>query len=154
MHKNCFSLKSPVQLPLHEPYFDLTLISGTHTKNPVIAYKPDLLSYNRKANLLSGLLSACDEWLVPIRNIIHRVMVIHDYQQFLIHIAELQTIILILFYPILLRFAKIRIFASLCLGKCGTSIAHNIKAMMTCLDPFYHYQYKGELLYFYFYYYK
>jgi hypothetical protein len=33
-------------------------------------------------------------------------------------------------------------------GTCGTSIAHNIKAMMTCLDPFYHIPYKGELLYF------
>jgi hypothetical protein len=32
-----------------------------------------------KANLLHILLSACDEWLVPIRGNIHRVMVIHDY---------------------------------------------------------------------------
>jgi hypothetical protein len=46
-----------------------------------------------------------------------------------------------------LRLAKICIFASLCLGICGTSIAHNIKAMMTCLDPFYHIQYTDELLY-------
>jgi hypothetical protein len=28
---------------------------------------------------LRKLLSACDEWLVPIRGNIHRVMVIHDY---------------------------------------------------------------------------
>ena len=41
------------------------------------------------------------------------------------------------------RLAKIRIFASLCLGICGTSIAHNIKAMMICLSPLYHIQY-GE----------
>ena len=29
----------PVQLPLHEPYFDLTLIRITHTKNPIITSK-------------------------------------------------------------------------------------------------------------------
>jgi hypothetical protein len=36
-----------------------------------------------------------------------------------------------------LRLARIHIFASLCLGKCGTSIARGIKAMMTCLCPFF-----------------
>ena len=34
-----------------------------------IAIKRD---YNKIANLLRGLLSACDEWLVPIRDKIHR----------------------------------------------------------------------------------
>jgi len=33
--------------------------------------------------------------------------------------------------------------ASLCKGICGTSIAHVIKAMMTCLSPFYEIQYIG-----------
>jgi len=33
--------------------------------------------------------------------------------------------------------------ASLCIGICGTSIAHVIKAMMTCLSPFYEFQYTG-----------
>jgi hypothetical protein len=36
--------------------------------------------------------------------------------------------------------------ASFCKGKCGTSQAHVIKAMMTCLDPYYLIQYSGELL--------
>jgi len=29
-----------VQLPLHEPYFDFTLISVTHTKDPILTSKP------------------------------------------------------------------------------------------------------------------
>jgi hypothetical protein len=71
---------NPVQLPLHEPYFDLTLIRDIHMKNLIITSKTYyLLTYNEKANLLYILLSACDEWLVPIRGIIHRDMVIHDY---------------------------------------------------------------------------
>ncbi len=52
-----------------------------------------------------------------------------------------------LLYPTLIRLAQIRIFASFCIGRCGTSIAHNIKAMMTYLGPCYHIQYKSELLY-------
>lgn len=37
-----FMLKliEPVQLPLHEPYFDLTLIAVTHTKNPIKECNP------------------------------------------------------------------------------------------------------------------
>ena len=80
MHILLFKLISPVQLPLHEPYFDLTLIRAAHTKNPTIKSKSCyLLNYNRRANLLHQLLSACDELLVPIQSIIHRDMVIHDY---------------------------------------------------------------------------
>ncbi|KAL1866997.1 hypothetical protein VTK73DRAFT_4351 [Phialemonium thermophilum] len=45
--------------------------------------------------------------------------------------------------------SKIHIFASLCLGICGTSIAHNIEVIMTCLCPFYHSLCMGELLYLY-----
>jgi len=48
------------------------------------------------------------------------------------------------FLSYFLRLAKIRIFASLCLGICGTSLAHNIKAMMTCLSPYYHIQLSAE----------
>ena len=69
-----------MQLPLHEPYFDLTLIRIAHTKNPI--KKPESyysLNKNKKANLLHVLLSACDEWLVPIQGYIHRDIVIHDY---------------------------------------------------------------------------
>jgi len=51
------------------------------------------------------------------------------------------------FYIQFWRLAQIRIFASLCKGICGTSIAHNIKVMMTCLSPCYHIRYTGELLY-------
>ena len=36
---------SPVQLPLHEPYFDFTLIIATHTKNPVITSKTYTFTY-------------------------------------------------------------------------------------------------------------
>lgn len=71
---------NPGQLPLPEPYFDLTLIRIAHTKNSNIRSKPFYLgTYNKRANLLHQLLSACDEWLVPIRSYIHRDMVIHDY---------------------------------------------------------------------------
>ena len=49
------------------------------------------------------------------------------------------------FLSYFLRLAKIRIFASLCLGICGTSLAHNIKAMMTCLSPCYQIQYNGRI---------
>ena len=38
-----------------------------------------LLTYNKKANLLHVFLSACDEWLVPIQDYIHRDIMIHDY---------------------------------------------------------------------------
>ena len=37
--------------------------------------------------------------------------------------------------------------ASFCKGICGTSIAHVIKAMMTCLCPYYSIQYNGEVFY-------
>jgi len=30
---------NPVQLPLHEPYFDFTLIIATHRKDPVLTSK-------------------------------------------------------------------------------------------------------------------
>jgi hypothetical protein len=57
-----FNFINPVQLPLHEPYFDLTLIRAAHTKNPIIRFKSyHLCTYNKKANLLHQLLSACDE---------------------------------------------------------------------------------------------
>jgi len=46
-----------------------------------------------------------------------------------------------------LGLAPIHIIASLCKGTCGTSIAHNIQVMMTCLSPYYHIQCSGELLY-------
>ena len=63
-------LISPVQFPLHEPYFDLTLIRTTHTKIPNNRmYKTCMffLLIIKKANLLRMLFSACDEWLVPIQ---------------------------------------------------------------------------------------
>ena len=71
----------PVQLPLHEPYFDLTLIRATHTKISNARKKSDYFFFLtiKKANLLRPLFSACDEWLVPIRSYIHRDMVIRDY---------------------------------------------------------------------------
>ena len=47
-------LMIPVQLPLHEPYFDLTLIRVAHTKILRKIFKPDCLDNNKKkANLLS-----------------------------------------------------------------------------------------------------
>lgn len=61
-------LINPVQLPLHEPYFDLTLIKATHTKIP--DFRKNLLIILlkiKKANLLRTLFSAYDEWLVPIQ---------------------------------------------------------------------------------------
>ena len=38
-------LIKPVQLPLHEPYFDFTLIIATHTKNPVLTSKTYTFTY-------------------------------------------------------------------------------------------------------------
>lgn len=65
-------LINPGQLPLPEPYFDLTLIRATHTKIPnKRIYKTYLffLLVTKKANLLRMPLSACDEWLVPIQGL-------------------------------------------------------------------------------------
>jgi hypothetical protein len=65
-------LINPAQLPLREPYFDLTLIRATHTKIPnKRIYKTYLffLLVTKKANLLRMPLSACDEWLVPIQGL-------------------------------------------------------------------------------------
>lgn len=70
----------PVQLPLHEPYFDFTLISDIHAKIYGVRrylFVQDLKPI--KANLLYIHLSACDEWLVPIRAIFTVTLVIHDY---------------------------------------------------------------------------
>ncbi len=36
---------NPVQLPLHEPYFDFTLITVTHTKDPVLTSKTLAFTY-------------------------------------------------------------------------------------------------------------
>ena len=71
----------PVQFPLHEPYFDLTPIKIMHTK---IFWKNNLSllikeKINKKPNLLHILLSAPDEWLVPIWDKIHRDVITHDY---------------------------------------------------------------------------
>ena len=71
----------PVQLPLHEPYFDLTPIRVTHTKitlklNYNYLYKKNV---KKQPNLLHILLSAPDEWLVPIWDKIHRDVITHDY---------------------------------------------------------------------------
>lgn len=71
----------PVQFPLHEPYFDLTPIKVTHTKitNLKIYNYLNKNKINKQPNLLRILLSAPDEWLVPIWDKIHRDVVIHDY---------------------------------------------------------------------------
>jgi len=45
-----------------------------------------------------------------------------------------------LFLSFFLRLALIRIFASLCKGICSTSVAHGIRAMMTCLSPLSYYK--------------
>lgn len=73
---------NPVQFPLHEPYFDLTPIKVTHTK--IVQRKFLILlqseeKSSEKPNLLHILLSAPDEWLVPIWDKIHRDVVTHDY---------------------------------------------------------------------------
>ena len=71
----------PVQFPLHEPYFDLTPIKVTHTKIRILKIYNYLNKNenNKQPNLLHILLSAPDEWLVPIWDKIHRDVVIHDY---------------------------------------------------------------------------
>ena len=126
-----------MQLPLHEPYFDLTLIRATHTKIPnKRIYKTYLffLLVTKKANLLRMPLSACDEWLVPIQGLFTVTWWFTITSNFLFMQPNfrLQFISILSYF---VRLAKIHIFASLCLGICVTSIAHNIKAMMTCLCP-------------------
>ena len=71
----------PVQFPLHEPYFDLTPIKVTHTKitNSKNYNYLSKKKKNKQPNFLHILLSAPDEWLVPIWDKIHRDVVIHDY---------------------------------------------------------------------------
>lgn len=41
----CTIFISPVQLPLHEPYFDLTLIRTAHMKDPIITSKTYIFTY-------------------------------------------------------------------------------------------------------------
>ena len=41
---NMLNFINPVQLPLHEPYFDLTLIRTIHTKIPTIASKSNIFT--------------------------------------------------------------------------------------------------------------
>ena len=61
-------LMHPVQFPLHEPYFDLTPIKVTHAKVTILKIYNHLSKkiINKQPNLLRILLSAPDEWLVPI----------------------------------------------------------------------------------------
>ena len=61
-------LMHPVQFPLHETYFDLTPIKVTHTKITILKIYNNLSKnkINKQPNLLRILLSAPDEWLVPI----------------------------------------------------------------------------------------
>ena len=61
-------LMHPVQFPLHEPYFDLTPIKVTHTKITILKNYNYLSKKknNKQPNFLHILLSAPDEWLVPI----------------------------------------------------------------------------------------
>ena len=47
----------PVQLPLHELYFDLTLIRTTHRKNPTITSKTLIFTYlYQKSKLIAPIL--------------------------------------------------------------------------------------------------
>jgi hypothetical protein len=132
-----------VQLPLHEPYFDFTLISVAHRKNPIKTSKSFTFTYlKQKSKLIAPTpfsmrrvvstsprsYSPChgDSRLLAITYSCSRISGYNPYP----------------FFSYFLRLAKIRIFASLWLGLCGTSIAHNIEAMMTCLCPFYHIYYE------------
>ena len=124
-----------VQFPLHEPYFDLTPIKVTHSKITKIK-NYNLLSknkINKQPNLLRILLSAPDEWLVPIWCCYSRFLVIPYSCS---RISDYNSQIVISNFVGLAPFYNI---ASLCRGICGTSIAHAIKAMMTCLGPCYYF---------------
>ncbi len=76
-----FKVINPVQLTLHELYFDLTPIRTVHRKNPIIISKSYTfeLIITEEQTYCHAFLSACDELLVPIRGQIHRDIVIHDY---------------------------------------------------------------------------
>ncbi len=114
----------PVQFPLHEPYFDLTLIKVMHTKIKINKYKPNCLYYLLNLTKLiahtpfsawrvvSTYLRLNPPWCTYSRLLVipYSCSRITDYNPFLSYFEGL---------------AKIHIFASLCIGICGTSIAHN-----------------------------
>jgi hypothetical protein len=135
-----------VQLPLHEPYFDFTLISVVHTKNPIIKIINliHLLTNNRKANLLHKtpfsmrrVVSTNPKFNSPCHGDSRLLAITYSNSR----VSDYYSFLIVSYF---IWFAKFHNFASFCLGICGTSKAHNIKAMMTCLSPYYHYLYIGE----------
>ena len=136
----------PVQLPLHEPYFDLTPIKIAHTKNldfqinTVISKKFVTSNQTYCTYLFQRLTSG--QYQSDRNFTVMWCHTITSNSYFMQPNYRLQFFI-ILFW----RLAQIHILASHCKGICGTSIAHNIKVMMTCLGPYYHNRYFGELHY-------
>lgn len=137
-----------MQFPLHEPYFDLTPIKVMHTKiiciyiciylYILIYTKTKLIAHTPFSawRVVSALLRLDSPWRGDSRLLVipYSCSRVTDYNPYYILFWGLAP-----FYNI----------ASLCKGMCGTSIAHNIMAMMTCLSPSYLVQYSGEPLYVY-----
>lgn len=134
-----FIVECPVQLPLHELYFDLTLIRAMHTKKSVLKSKTYIFTYlktERQTYCINSFQHATsDQYQSESYSPCHGDSRLLAISYSCSRITDYNP------YPILsyfIRLAKTFIFASFCLGICGTSIAHNIKAMMTCLNPYYH----------------
>ena len=136
----------PVQFPLHEPYFDLTPIKVTHTK----ITKLKIYNYlSKKKNKNITKLTAhtpFSAWRVVSTHLMLNSPWRGDSRLLVIpyscsRISDYNPQIVTSNFRGLAPFYNI---ASLCRGICGTSIAHVIKAMMTCLSPRYITFYKGR----------
>ena len=113
-----------LQLPLQLPCFDFRPVSNRHSKNTVQL----TLSF-----FTSICFPAHDEQLVHPRDNIHRVVMIHDYSEFLLHTDEFQSIIRTLScFDDQLLLSLQHHFVE---GSCGTSIAQSIRAMRVCHSP-------------------
>lgn len=80
----CCVINQP-QVPLRLPCFDFRTIGKDYSSHlPELTNQPDFIIHS---------LSSRDEQLVHSRDDVHRVVLIHDYSEFLLHMGEFQPII-------------------------------------------------------------
>lgn len=104
---------NPVQFPLHEPYFDLTLIRVTHTKININIYKPILhilyININQTYCTYSFQRLTSSQYLSEIKSTVTYLFTITSNSSFMQSNYRLQF----LFYPTLwdqLKFAFLHPF--------------------------------------------
>ena len=116
-----FAICQP-QVPLRLPCFDFRTVDCYYSKRTFIV-----------RNFIIDILPSHDEQLVHLRDDIHRVVMIHDYSEFLLHVGEFQpTIRTLTYFDDLLILSISHHFV---LRSCGTSITHPIRAMRACHSP-------------------